>query len=779
MNFGTRLILFFALTLATVQLGTGVAIRVLLHDTLIEDGKTQVAAAGDRLGRQLAELEERLAEGVRLLTLDFALRGSIADHDEATVISVLRNHGRRIGAIRMLLIETDGTVSCDSTTAERHPVKTFPYPALLERAADEGRASTVVVIDGQPVWLVAIPIMAPDPIAFIAAALPLDDVQLARMRDVAGLPGRIGIATGSEGAWRSTAGTIEAAILEQLSPTGMIRIVADGTSEETIVLSRALVTPPDSLPVIAVIAYPVAEAIRHFARVIYVLFPALTLGLSAALIGAVVIARGVARPVEALARHTRRVAQGDYSPPPPLRRGDELGQLNIALGDMTRAIAEREARIRYQATHDPVTGLPNRQALAAVIDASAASKRGAVLVFGLIRWREITNTVGREIGDRLLREAGARVRELFTNDDHTAPIGSIGESSFAVFLSASNGNGALAAAARVTRAFDTPYREGGLTIDMAVAVGVSLLPAHGTSAAHLFRRAETALRAARVTESHAAVYDSINDPNRPERLSLMSDLRAGLTRGEFRLMYQPKLDLSMDRITSAEALVRWDHPSRGLVGPDEFIALAEETGNIQELTRWVLRAGISELARWHAAGVNVRLAINISVRDLADDTLPERVGSLLREFGVAPHALVLEVTESAIMGEPDAAIAILRRLADEGIDLAIDDFGVGQSSLAYLRRLPVREIKLDKAFLTHLPSSAEDRTIVRSVVELGHNLDYQVTAEGVEDAPSLALLQDFGYDHVQGHYISEPVSSEEFVAFAVSWHGPCPARAPT
>ena len=155
------------------------------------------------------------------------------------------------------------------------------------------------------------------------------------------------------------------------------------------------------------------------------------------------------------------------------------------------------------------------------------------------------------------------------------------------------------------------------------------------------------------------------------------------------------------------------------------------------------------------------------------------MGTLLREFGVAPHALVLEITESAIMGEPDAAIAILKRLADEGIDLAIDDFGVGQSSLAYLRRLPVREIKLDKAFLTHLPTNAEDRTIVRSVIELGHNLDYRVTAEGVEDAPSLALLQDFGCDYVQGHYVSEAISSEKFVAFAVSWHGPFPARVPT
>jgi EAL domain-containing protein (putative c-di-GMP-specific phosphodiesterase class I) len=210
--------------------------------------------------------------------------------------------------------------------------------------------------------------------------------------------------------------------------------------------------------------------------------------------------------------------------------------------------------------------------------------------------------------------------------------------------------------------------------------------------------------------------------------------------------------------------------------PDDFISLAEETGNIQHLTRWALRTGLIEARRWRDHGLPGRVAINLSVRDLADVNLPTRIARLLQELQLAPRALVLEVTESAIMGEPAAAIAVLRRLDQLGIDLAIDDFGVGQSSLAYLRRLPVREIKLDKAFVLKLPHNPDDQTIVRSVTELGHGLGYRVTAEGVEDAETLALLREYGCDYAQGFYIGRPMPSEALLDLPTPWREPRPAR---
>jgi EAL domain-containing protein (putative c-di-GMP-specific phosphodiesterase class I) len=265
------------------------------------------------------------------------------------------------------------------------------------------------------------------------------------------------------------------------------------------------------------------------------------------------------------------------------------------------------------------------------------------------------------------------------------------------------------------------------------------------------------------------VYRPETDPHRAEQLSLMSELRVGLARGEFELLFQPKLDLKQGGIIGAEALVRWRHPTRGLVMPDDFIVLAEETGNIQHLTRWALRAGLTEARRWLDQGMAARISINISVRDLADDTLTERISDLLRELQLPASALILEITESAIMGEPEAAIAILQQLQWLGIDLAIDDFGIGQSSLAYLRRLPTREIKLDKAFVRTLPDSPDDRTIVRSVTELGHNLGYIVTAEGVEDAACLRLLHSYGCDYAQGYFIGKPMPAEAFPQFVALW----------
>jgi diguanylate cyclase (GGDEF)-like protein len=764
-RFGLRLLLFFSVTLLVIQGATIWAIQTRLRDTLMEDGKTQVAAAETRFVRQLSELEDQLAQGVRLLTLDFALRQAVAQHDAATVVSVLRNHGHRVGASRMLLIAPDGTVDGDTSEGPHHAFRTFPDPALLDRAEADDRAGRVAILDDKPVWLVVVPVMAPDLIGYVAAALPLDDAALNRIRDIAGVPGQIGIVSLVGGVWRAEAGVIDPAVLRQLPGDGDTRAITAVNGDETIVTTRALSTAPNAAAVRVVLDYPLSEALRRYRNVSFVLIPILLIGLLATLGGASVISRGVARPIEELARQTKRIAEGDYTLPPLLRRTDEVGQLSVALAGMTRAIEEREQRVRHQATHDPVTGLANRQAVAVAIDGLAASGSGAILVIGLIRWREITSTVGRDVGDRLLCETATRIQARV---DSAQTIGSIGESSFAVVLPGASNEAAMSAAAQVIEAFDIPYREGQLKIDAPVAVGISLLPDHGSEAAQLLRRAEVALATAMTIETRSAVYRPDTDPHRPERLSLMSDLRAGLTRGEFELLYQPKLDVKLGRITGAEALIRWNHPTRGQVMPDDFINLAEETGNIQHLTRWALRTGLTEARYWRDQGLPARVAINLSVRDLADDTLPIRIDGLLRELRMTPRSLVLEITESAIMGEPEAAIGVLRRLDEIGIDLAIDDFGVGQSSFAYLRRLPVREIKLDKAFVLKLADSPDDQAIVRAITELGHGLGYGVTAEGVEDVKSLRLLREYGCDYAQGYYIGKPLASGSFMRFIAS-----------
>jgi diguanylate cyclase (GGDEF)-like protein len=408
-----------------------------------------------------------------------------------------------------------------------------------------------------------------------------------------------------------------------------------------------------------------------------------------------------------------------------------------------------------------VTGLPNRAAFLEAVQPGMTAGPAAVLVIGLIRLQEIANTLGHGIADRVLRHTTLRLGRLLPD----ANIACLGGGTFAAFLPGTDEAGAQALAVAIVSHFESPYRNGDLAIDTVAAVGIALLPSHGEQPEPLLRRAEVAFQAALKSEGHWAFYDPATDPHTPERLSLMSELRQGFGTGEFVLAYQPKLHLPTGRILAVEALVRWHHPRHGMVPPDLFVPLAEETGNIRHLTRWALRTGIGQAAAWHAAGIDVQVAINLSARDLGDSGLPAAVAALLQEAGAGTGAISLEVTESAIMADPAAAIAVLREFRERGIGAAIDDFGVGQTSLAYLRSLPIREIKIDKTFVQRITDDEDDRKIVRSVIDLGHSLGHMVSVEGVEDAATLAILASLGCDHAQGYYIARPLVAEALAAF--------------
>ena len=763
MNFGRRLALFLVVALVVIQGLTAASVYQLLHASLVAAGKKQLKGSEALLLRQLDEVERQISASVKVLTLDFALRQAIAERDHDTVISALRNDGRRVGATRMFLVDLDGRIGVD-TARQEGPGSLFQYPDLLAQAIAHGRAGSVVTIDDHVDWLILVPILAPTPIAFVGAVIPLDDHVLQRMQELGALPRTLGLFVATPTRWLPVAGKDAPAMLALLPPPAAMldpepTIVAF-QGEEDLFLATQLATPKGDRRVVAVLSYPVTEALRQFEGIILSLLGLLLAGLILALSGAWMIARGVSRPIEQLAAQTRRIEAGDYSPPEPVLAKDEIGQLSTALRSMTLAIRDREEHIRYQASHDLTTDLPNRLALAEAMTPLLA-QGGAIMVIGLVRLQEIANTVGREIADRLMRDAGNRLRAISA----VTNLACIGERSFAACAWGCDPAQALVLGQQIIASFDQPYREGDLTIDAAAAVGVAHVPEHGTSALLLLRHAEVALQSALVAENRLVVYDPSVDPHRPDRLSLMSELRQSLEKGDLQLYYQPKLDLEAGEIGGAEALVRWIHPHRGFVPPDMFIGLAEETGNIQRLTRWALDSGIAQAARWHGMGYALRISINLSVRDLSDPDLPTYVADRLACHGLPAKFLVLEVTESAIMGEPDAAIAVLRGLAATGIALSIDDFGVGQSSLAYLRRLPVQELKLDKTFIQKLAGSQADRAIVRAVTELGHNLGYQVTAEGVEDEETLYALRYLGCDYAQGYHLARALTVVQFEAF--------------
>jgi diguanylate cyclase (GGDEF)-like protein len=529
---------------------------------------------------------------------------------------------------------------------------------------------------------------------------------------------------------------------------------------EYVAVARPFDRTPGELEMAAVLGYSLDEALGPFRSVTTLWVALVVLGLVVGVFGALLIARGVARPVEALADAATRVAAGDYTaPPPPADARDELGRLATAFSTMTAAIGEREERIRFQAQHDAVTGLPNRNAAEARIARAIAvdATPAALLMVGLARLPDVVKSMGHAMGDRLMREAGARLQAL--GGEH--PVARASDAAFLLWLPRAGRAEAINLAFRVRDALGQPFHDEDAVIDAAPAVGIALFPDHGDLASALLQHADVALTAALGLEDPVSVYAPEHDPNRPERLALMGELRTAIDDDVLEVHYQPRLDLASGRITGVEGLVRWPHPLRGYVPPDAFVPLAEKSGNVRRLTRWVLATGIAQAQRWRTQARDLRVALNLSARDVDDVDLPRRVAELLAAHGLPPEQIVLEVTESAVMGEPDAAIGVLRRLADQGIDIAIDDFGVGQSSLAYLRRLPVRELKVDRSFVRGLGHDAEDRAIVRAIVDLGHRLGFRVTSEGVEDAAALAYLREIGCDHAQGYLIGRPLPVAE------------------
>jgi len=423
---------------------------------------------------------------------------------------------------------------------------------------------------------------------------------------------------------------------------------------------------------------------------------------------------------------------------------------------------EMEEALRHQTRHDALTGLPNRALLhervaAALGDAPNAPGPLALLLLDLDRFKEVNDTFGHEQGDDLLRAVADRLRGAVRSGDTVARLGG---DEFAVLLPGADVAGAARVAADIRAALDTPLRVEGQALQVGVSVGIALGPVHGADGPTLLRHADVAMYAAKHGRMGHAVYEQAWDRQGAERLARIGELRAAIEEGALLLHYQPQVDLASGRVRGVEALVRWPHPERGLIPPDAFIPLAEQTGLIAPLTEWVLAEAIRQCREWQRAGVPLTISVNLSMWNLHDPALPDRVAALLREHDVRPAWLRLELTESALMVDTARTMDVLTRLAALGVRLAVDDFGSGYSSLAYLKRLPVDELKIDKGFVRELATDATDAAIVASTVALGHALGLRVVAEGIEDRAACDRLAGMGCDVAQGYYLSRPLPAD-------------------
>ncbi len=453
---------------------------------------------------------------------------------------------------------------------------------------------------------------------------------------------------------------------------------------------------------------------------------------------------------------------------------NEVGDYEGALA-MVMDITERrriQKALEYQALHDALTGLPNRLLLAetlgqALVSARAAHEQVAVLILDLDHFKEVNETFGHQAGDRLLEQVGPRLRSEIRAEDMVARLGG---DEFAVLLTKTDPTAATLAAARLLEALERPFEVQGQHLDVAVSIGIAISPDDGDDPDTLLRRADIALFVAKQPRGAFVRYAPEQERQGASRLTLMADLREALQSDEeLFLQYQPLVRLRDRSLAGVEALVRWRHPERGLVPPLEFVPFAEKTRLIKPLTRWVLVSALKQSVAWQRGGHSIPVSVNISMRDLVDPDFPQMIAALLQAAQAPPSLLVLEITESLIMTEPERAIDTLSQLRKLGVRLAVDDFGTGYSSLAYLHRLPIHEIKIDKSFVAAITGEPSRANIVRASVELGHSFQLETVAEGVEDAPTLDLLAALGCDLAQGYFISRPMLANQMLPWLSQW----------
>ncbi len=779
-SLSARIVLLFLGLLLLVQGLSFVAIRATI-DRNARAGISEDLEVGERLLRRVLDQNaHKLTEGATLLASDYGFRSAVSSNDAATISSVLSNQGERIGATVAALLDTSFRLR--ATAQADHLML---QPVLARLAANGGtakRASDVVMIDDKPFQFVMVPLRAPVLVGWVLMGFPVDQRLVDEMRGLTSLHVSLEVRRDAQSAWQTTVTTLPR---EARSALERQNIFLPGDPAMSVALpdgeysarSVALTEPGSGAAVSALLMRSVDEAVAPY-RQLQVGLAVLTL-LSVAVfgVGSALTARYVTTPLRKLAAAAERLGAGDYTTPlGGQRRTDEIGELAQTFERMRVNVAGQQEEILKLAYWDSLTGLPNRvQFRNALIEAMALGKSDgrsvAVVMLDLDRFKHVNDVLGYRFGDLMLKGVAERLsQQAVRNGDLVARLGG---DEFAVLLAdmepASDIAHTQSVAQRLHQAFGDVMTLEDHSVDMSASFGMAVWPQHGTDADSLLSHAEVAMYTAKRRSEGPMLYDPSIDAASKETLTMLSELRHAVDHHELRLFLQPKLALDNARVVGAESLLRWQHPQRGLVPPMSFIPFAEQTGFIRVLTQWVFEESARMWRVLNEGGLRIVLSINLSTRDLLDVELPQKFEALLVKHIVPAEAFCLEITESAIMDDPTRAMNTLERLSAMGFRLSIDDFGTGYSSLAYLKKLPVDELKIDKSFVLSMEKDVNDARIVRSTIDLAHGLGLSVVAEGVENAQVWDLLRDLSCDEAQGFHMGRPMPSSEFVHWAAGW----------
>ena len=773
----TRIVMLSLALLLLVQL----AGFEVLRRSIDSNARAQVAQdlrLGERVWqRMLDQNAQKLRLGGSVLAADFGFRAAVTSGDTETIQSALENHGARIGAAITALLDTQFKVQAVSGSPEAGGTKAM-LPELTGQSWDPA-GSNFALIGKIPYQFVVVPLRAPVVIGWVVMGFPVGQALVDDMRALSGQHVSLLSRHGADATVEVVASTMLSAAYDKV-----IAAAEDGkdiTYAGDTLMARTLRIKSGEGEIQTVLLRSVEEVKAPFHDMQMVLAVITVVGLLLFGIGSAYLARRVTTPLRSLVRATERLGKGDLETPVRHKdRQDEFGDLAKSFDTMRLDIATHQAEINQLAYWDRLTGLPNRvrfyQTLTAAIeDHKTAGESLSVVFLDIDRIKHVNEVLGYNFGDRLLQTVAERLQQIVRREGDI--VGRLGGDEFAMLLTHSNLEDAVSISRRIAQSFEIPMTFDDHTVDIGAGVGIACYPAHAENADLLLGHAEVAMYAAKHKTTEAVIYDPALDSSSAQTLSLLSELRQAVEQGELRLYLQPKVGLLNNAVVGAEALVRWQHPVRGLVPPMMFIPFAEQTGFVRHLTIWMLEEvsrrwnelQAAGAAMGNASGTSLMIAINLSTRDLLDQDFPTKLDAILIKHNIPAQGLCLEITESAIMEDPERAENTLNRLHARGFKLSIDDFGTGYSSLAYLKRLPVEQLKIDKSFVMNMQSDADDATIVRSTIELAHNLGLSVVAEGVENEEICVLLRELNCDEAQGYHLSRPMPVADFIAWHTRW----------
>lgn len=746
------------IVITAITLTTSYAFRTAqLTEKQIE---RQMRYAQNVLTEYLSSQEQLLVTATRVLTADFGFKQAIATRDKNTIESVLLNHGERINADLMVMVDLQGELISISA---KEKVTNSQVTEKIKKLISSSNLTQLLVLNNRIYQLIILPVKAPREIGYAIVGFQLSKASLLNLKNLTSLD--ITLVVNEQNIVSSFSDLENESNDLSVAPITTLDLLNSKTN-----YFNKKISFDESAGIYALLTTSLKEVHEEFNQLISsILFIALLIILISMFLSRL-LSKGISTPLNYLMKLTARISRGELK----IEKNEqqlptEFNELYYAFSTMGEAISHREKEIKFQAEHDHLTGLYNRQLLLNIIEKRISANANLLLASINIKgFNQINDTIGPENGDVILKDLAERLQDYITAHHEKINIGAAGRidsDEFILVLAIEDVKEIEAELLNLHDRLTQPYWIDDIKMNLELNIGSVNSIMHGKTPKLLMRRVIMAMRSATKEQKAIRQYIDGEDEAYLQKIQMIEELRVAIHSEESPLFlnYQPKLNLSNNKIEKAEALIRWINKAGDFVNPEHFVSLAEKSGLIVSLTHWVIKNVAIQMEKWNEIGLSIRVSVNLSAQDIQHPEFVDYLLSTIEEYNVSPNQLTLELTERDLAENEEVVIQRLSHLQSLGFQISVDDYGIGQSSLSKLKSLPVDELKIDKCFILSLEACSKDQDIVSSTISLGHKLNMQVVAEGVENKESLALLASYGCEYAQGYYISRPIDADAFV----------------